>query len=279
MKMKSVMIFCVTFVFIFVSGTSFFSYAESEESKFPAVYFNDIFFEDTISGNKLSQVVYMTEDNVSFLRIYANTGDRIDPFIYFPIGSIPEPVSCKEYYYLLIRVRASYPGNDSRLYFGTTVEPGLDENKSLPFYAPFRGNGKWETAVVEFKYSAHYDGFISTVRFDPYGNWPEGLEYIDIAWFGFVRSEKDLDSFEIFDPTGKDEYSYTREPVSATPDRTKSPRPTPSGENSSVIDEKNAVSPAKGNLTLTVIISAVCLAVFVSGIIVLNIIKKKTTDQ
>ena len=240
------------------------------------VSFDDPGYLDFFSGNQIRFLEYGFEDGVGYARIYLNPMSA-DPFIYMPISVIEGGISCDEYKYCAVSVRSPYPTR-SNLYFGTSNEGGLDESKNIPSVMGISENPDWETVVFYGASNAKWNGILSTARFDPYGNVPEGMEYIDIRWIAFVKSEEDLEDLDVSLEQLNQTDTYTRMPVYSTPDRTRPPentfRPSPA---ELIVPEKN---DTKKGISPVVLISVtavltLCIAVCVVGIIVIKKNNKK----
>ena len=236
--------------------------------------FSDPGYLDFLSGNALTYYEFLTEDGEPFARIHF-APSAIDPFIYMPVGLIDEGVSCDVYKYVAFRVRAK-AASRSNLYFGTSNESGLDESKNQPSVNSISDDDQWMTLVFDLSAHAKWNGILTTARFDPYSGVPDGLEYMDIQWFAFVRTDKDLEKLDVSLEDLSHQDEYTRRPIFATPDRTKPPENTfrPAGVTAGIASNQTAgrgFSPA-----VLIVVSAVlllCAACAVAGILVLK--KKK----
>jgi len=233
---------------------------ESTDDWLKLVYLGDFDTMESVSGNNIVGMDVLTEDDVSFLRIYLSPGGG-DPYIYMPIGLIEEGVKCSEFKYLALRVRTKNEGYAS-LYFGTSDEPGLNEEKNQRFATSFKGGYGWETAVVDFSTHVKWTGYVSTARFDPYGTVPEGMEYIDIAWFAFVKSAEDLEKLDSALKDFEKVMAVTRMPVYATPNRTRPGDPvTPSAASASQEPDNAGLNTAVLVISTTVLVALIFLAV------------------
>ncbi|MBO7408080.1 MAG: hypothetical protein J6V14_10675 [Clostridia bacterium] len=234
--------------------------------------FSDPGYLDFVSGNSLTYFECLTEDDVTFARIHFVPSGG-DPFIYMPVGMIEGGVSCDLYKYVAFRMRAK-AGGSSNLYFGTSNEGGLDESKNQPSANSIADNDQWMTLVFDLSGHAKWNGFLSTARFDPYGNVPDGLEYIDIQWIAFVKEDKDLEKLDISLEELNHQDEYTRRPVFATPDRTKPPENTfrPAGVTAGVAEQtvRKGFSPA-----VLIIVSSVLLVAAASAAAGIIVLKKK----
>ncbi len=186
--------------------------------------FSDPGYLDFITGNQISALEYVVEDDIGFARIhFVHMG--VDPFFFLPISLLGDAVNCNEYKYLAVRVRSEYETH-CNLYFGTSLESSLDESKNMPSARGINGTGDWETVVFFFGDSLKWSGLLTSARFDPYGSIPEGMDYLDIAWFAFVKEEADLEKLDVSLDDFNTHETYTRRPVYSTPDRTKPPENT-----------------------------------------------------
>lgn len=244
-------------------------YAEPEkieDAKF--VILNDPGYLDFFSGNCIRNLEYGFEDGVGFARILL-TPMGMDPFIFMPISVLGEAISCDEYPYVAISVRSPYPSR-CNLYFGTSVEGGLDESKNLPSSNAISEDDGWETVVFYGRDNPKWGGLLTTARFDPYGAVPEGMEYIDIRWMAFVKSEKDLEKLDVSIEDFNQGDQYTRRPIYSTPNRTKPPENSFKPSVTSVISENTQTSRGFSPAVLITVsgILVLCIAVSVVGIII-----------
>ena len=243
------------------------------------ILFDDPGYLDFFSGNQIRFLEYGFEDGTGYARIYLNLMGS-DPFIYMPISVIEGGVSCDEYQYCAISVRSPYPTR-CNLYFGTSNEGGLDESKNITSTLGISDSTDWETVVFYCASNAKWNGILSTARFDPYGGVPEGMEYIDIRWMAFVKSEKDLEGLDVSLDALNNHDTYTRMPTYSTPNRTRPPentfRPSPAELIVTENDQsKKGISPAV--LISVTAVSVLCIVVCVIGIIVLKAKNKKQNN-
>ena len=245
-------------------------YAEPDkisDAKF--VMLDDPGYLDFFSGSCIRNLEYGYEDDVGFARILL-TPMGSDPFIFMPISLIEGGINCEEYPYVAISVRSPFPSR-CNLYFGTSNEGGLDETKNLPSSNSITESGDWETIVFYGLGNAKWNGLLTTARFDPYGVVPDGMEYIDIRWMAFVKSEEDLEKLDVSIDDFNQSDVYTRRPVYSTPNRTKPPENTYRPEVTVYISG----SVTSGGFSPVVLITVtsvlvLCIAVCAAGIIVIK---------
>ncbi len=250
------------------------AFAEPEKVK-DAKYFllNDPGYLDFFSGNQIRSLEFGTEGDVGFARIHL-VPMGVDPFIFMPISLITDGISCDEYRYVAISVRSPYPSR-CNLYFGTSIEGGLDEAKNIPSLNSITDSDDWDTVVFYCGGNAKWTGILGTARFDPYGGVPEGMDYIDIRWMAFVKEEKDLEDLDVSLDDLSGAGQYTRMPVYSTPDRTKPPENSFKPDVTSQIVPVNTESKSGISPVVLIIVSSILTLCIIASAVGIIVIKRK----
>lgn len=245
-----------------------------EVSDAKAFSFSDPGYLDFVSGSNIQSLDYLSEDDGGFMRVFF-TPLGGDPFVYLPIGMIPDGINCDEYYYLAINVRSKF-ATHCQLYFGTSNESGLDESKNVRSVKGISGSGEWETVVYYFGDNFKWNGMLTTARFDPYSTVPDGMSYMDIRWMAFVKNEEDLAKIDASLKDIQEHETYTRRPVYSTPDRTRPPENTFRPAVSAMAPESEA--SGKGFSSTVLIIVSSVLIVF-AGIAAVGIVAFRSKKE
>ncbi len=230
--------FMAVFLFISLIAPAGIRAAESDSI---LINFSDPMYLDFISGtNGIRGVDFVLEEKDAFIRVFFNQVHS-DPYFFLPIALVKSGISCDKYRYVVMNIRTDSVGFSSSIYFATSNDGSLNEDKNVGSVNRITDSGEWESMVFDMGANVRWNGLLTSARFDPFGTVPEGLDHIDIRWIAFVKAEKDL---EKLDEKLKDIDKvpvYTRRPVFATPDRTKPPENTfrPSGLSGEEPDSKS----------------------------------------
>jgi hypothetical protein len=271
----TVLLVCLTVAALLAPASAGASPDELSDARYALL--SDPGYLDFMTGNQIRNLEYVIEDGTGFARVHFQPSG-VDPYIFLPLSAVGGAIDCSEYKYLAIRVRSDFE-TGCNLYYGTSVEGGLDESKNMRSARGINATGDWETVVFYFGDTVKWTGYLSTARFDPYANVPEGMDYMDIAWFAFVKKEADLEKLDVSLDEFNAHETYTRRPVYSTPDRTKPPENT---FKAALVTPETADDPGNSRsgfspvvlITVTAVL-AVAIAVSALGIVYVRSRKEK----
>lgn len=195
----------------------------------------------------------------------AGTGD---PNFGIPLDMFTEEIDCSVYKVCAISLKLSTGGGSGCIYFDTSVNGGLGEDKiGLGTYAD---STDWQTVTFDFSKNAKFDGTLTTFRLDPYSSCKD-VKY-EIKWIAFFKTVEDAQAFkgvftaaETSAPTTSSTAASTSTSVPTTKPTTTAPTTQPTAA--------IATKVADGNLGT--VIALVAGGIAIVAIVVIIFVKKK----
>ena len=142
-----------------------------------------------VGAGSMTQASFVTEDDVSFLRLKANK-DADDPYIFMSLPDVL--IKCKEYKVVLMKVRRTQGSNVESQFFFITDESGLSESASeRPTY---KDTTDWQYVIINLGANNNYSGQLQSIRLDYFRNSP-GSHHLDVQYIALFETTEAAEAF------------------------------------------------------------------------------------
>lgn len=244
----------------------------------PYVVTNNNDFASTLTGSAINSF----EIKNGVLLITMASAGTVDPNFNIPLDMLSAEVDCSVYKAFAINVKLSAGGDNAYVYFDTDVNPGLSEDKNLSI--EYANSTDWQTIIWDFSKNAKFDGTLTTLRLDPFGECKD-VTY-EIKWIAFFKTAAEAAAFNgvfatsatstnasvpnVSVPNASATSAATSTSVASTSATTKSPTVAASKQPSPT---KAAIDKSDGSQGL--VISLIAGGIIIAAIVVFVVVKKK----